>query len=1163
MDRPHRPFLPPYLGLAGIVLLLVVAGATYLCVPSDLTLSRCLYHDGQVDEALSYTREAISRTEDVSTRAKLRWRLSQLELKQGRPEESLRQLRKAIEEKPGCIRFLVRLFYHYELFCQPKEAMAALEEAVRAFRTWRDLGRPGLADQADGVVALSPTEIPTEDILKARFEEWFQPYRRRLGWYERWYQKLPNALTTYRELAAEYPDDAGLWEILSRLEAYAGNRDKSESALLRLVRLNPRNSAVRRTLALRYQWGRQPEKSMEISPPGSTLDETRRQTLQAFAEAGRGREGITEYVKRYPNDRDIPALRMILVESLIYLGDVKEARKVLEETVREYPQRDDASEKLGDLLLGVSDYAAAVPILVALSDRHPENQKYARMALAALDGTGAYAVAVARVEAMFRRDPKNESLARELGLRYVQLERFSLAEPLLKRAQERDPKDEAVLYAVARLKGATGHEDDSLVMVRKLIESETSSVTSTARSPVSSCTGPVVGGVVRRRVLALYKRSESESSDNNWTNSTLETVLNHLGLVVDHRAVEEPLLADEAMAPYCGVITWFHSLQMVDAERFVRWLTRQPHLNRPVVVMDSLGWVEDAKTHQSVPSGVLDDLYRTLGIKVKGEWVDDPARIEVVHCEPEMCAFERPLAYEIDYLMGVQSIDPRNHVYLKLKHKDKKDLVSDAVFVGPNAAFCLDTYSIRFDPERSRYQWRLNPFEFFRKALRLDGMPRVDFTTRDGSRLAYFQVDGDGSEISCFWNPLLTCAGAFYSHVLEKRRLPMTVSFIAAFFDPSLHVDRRALDIATKTFAHHAVECAHHSYSHPMDWQGTESEVRVPGYGRFNLHQEIVGAKKILDRICPLGKSVNVLLWPGRANWGREALRIAEEAGLVTFNGGGDSRMDPNYPSVAHLSPPHRIVDGLTMYLNSTASEYTFSERGALPQIAYVNVLHTFQSTESPRRLSPVNVYLNFCSVVSVEARAALDAVLDWVEGQPLLPITVSDYVKTTTGFRRAKIEQLAPETWRVSNQGECRTVRFDSEGRFVDLPASKGVRGFNRHNGALYVHLDTDEPATIRLSTRPPTSPYLVMSTAQVRALKLSTPVIEFEARSLGRGLFRFGGLSPSSAVTIESRPDSGSGPIDRIVTQTDIAGFMTFHLNLGGTRRVSVIHGGSQDKR
>jgi hypothetical protein len=194
--------------------------------------------------------------------------------------------------------------------------------------------------------------------------------------------------------------------------------------------------------------------------------------------------------------------------------------------------------------------------------------------------------------------------------------------------------------------------------------------------------------------------------------------------------------------------------------------------------------------------------------------------------------------------------------------------------------------------------------------------------------------------------------------------------------------------------------------------------------------------------------------------------------------------------------------------------------------------------------LLPVNIYYHFYAGERRGGVKALKALYAWAEAQPLAPIRTSRYARIVEGFHAGRIEAVAPDTWRVLDNGACRTLRFDGEDRQPDLSRSRGVAGFNRTAGALYVHL-APGPATVVLAAQPPPQPYLVEANA---------PLGDWTPRDRGFAatfeaavpvLVRLAGFAPGQAVRL------GGDWHDRV--EADAAGRLSLQ-GPQGLRRLEV---------
>ena len=68
----------------------------------------------------------------------------------------------------------------------------------------------------------------------------------------------------------------------------------------------------------------------------------------------------------------------------------------------------------------------------------------------------------------------------------------------------------------------------------------------------------------------------------------------------------------------------------------------------------------------------------------------------------------------------------------------------------------------------------------------------------------------------------------------------------------------------------------------------------------FDLDQEIRGAITAAEEMAPEGKHGTLYLWSGGAEPFEDAIARTRRLGLRNLNG-GDSRFDPDYPSISYL----------------------------------------------------------------------------------------------------------------------------------------------------------------------------------------------------------------------------------------------------------------------
>lgn len=643
---------------------------------------------------------------------------------------------------------------------------------------------------------------------------------------------------------------------------------------------------------------------------------------------------------------------------------------------------------------------------------------------------------------------------------------------------------------------------------------------------------------VPRWVLALYKSDETYDAveGRRPKNPTLNEVhqwaqmpLNWLGLMVDYHDISQGLPADSAMGRYRGIVTWFQSLTMDDPLAYLHWLGHQIRAGRRVAILGTLGAFRDRRRQDLDPDRIAEALQPT-GLDFRGRSTMDQRLLEVRFRDPQMVGFERSLPPGLPNYYQVLSRRPDNRSHLVVARRDLADSASHLVVTGPWGGFASDGY-VRMEaaighttpadhaadrPSETRHvsQWLLNPFAFFRDALGVAGWPRPDVTTLNGRRIAYSHIDGDGMRNLSEVRPRALSGEIVHGEILVRYPLPITVSVVAAEVAPDLLGSPRTTALAQQMFALPNVEAASHSFFHPLDWEGRTRSFDVPGHP-FSVDTETAGSVKYIDqRVVPPGKRVALFQWSGSTRVTEEAIATLDRLGIPNING-GDSMYDAQRPSYTGVAPLMRQVGRTWQTYTSAANENLYTNLWTGPFYGFRYAIDTFRNTESPRRVSPINVYYHFYSGERIAALQALREVYDWVLRQPVAPLYTSEYVAMVAGFRTARIGRVT-DGWRVWDHGALRTVRLDGGAAEVDLARSQGVLGASRHADGLYVHLAGPEPATIVLRRPRAPVPSLVSASHRVIGWSAVGGAVGFRLAGVGAKSAEVGGLPAGREVTV-----------------------------------------------
>jgi len=650
-----------------------------------------------------------------------------------------------------------------------------------------------------------------------------------------------------------------------------------------------------------------------------------------------------------------------------------------------------------------------------------------------------------------------------------------------------------------------------------------------ARAPAEAASSEP--GELPRYVLALYKSAEishdvdgprPKTATLNEIHSWAQMPLNWLGLMVEYHDIDRGLPDERTMARYRGVITWFQTEEMAAPLEYLRWLGAQIRAGRRVVILEYLGALRDRRTLRTLDLAAVNEALAPSGLEFLGNWTGNQRVIELRRKDPKMMEFERPLPLGLPYYQQVITRRPGSRAHLVLARRDLPDSESQMVVTGPWGGFAAAEY-VRFQfPGEAGAQWWLDPFAFFRDALGVGDWPRPDTTTQCGRRIVYAHIDGDGLRNRSEVRPGASSGQVMLDEILARYGLPTSVSVVVAEVEPTLLGSPEFHELARAMYRLPNVEAGSHSYTHPLDWEKRTRSFPLPAIP-YSVETETAGSiRYIEERLLPPGKRVRLFQWSGSTRVTEEAIAVLGRLGLPNING-GDTMRDREWPSYTRVAPLMRQVGRQWQTYTSASNENLYTNLWTGPFYGYRHVVETFENTEKPRRVAPVNVYHHFYSAERVASLASLRHVHEWVGRQPLARLFTSEYLAIVDGFRTARIARAAGG-WRVWDHGALRTVRFDDTRAGVDLARSQGVLGFVHHQGALYVHLAGPEPALIVLGDRPPQTPYLVQASHRVTAWAREAARVTVSLSGVGPKLIELAGLPANREIAVEIREGGGS---------------------------------------
>lgn len=586
------------------------------------------------------------------------------------------------------------------------------------------------------------------------------------------------------------------------------------------------------------------------------------------------------------------------------------------------------------------------------------------------------------------------------------------------------------------------------------------------------------GTEVPRQILVLYGydvRLEDRKRMypvDSLTASSLQAPLEWLGYELHYHdaGMEDlPEVADSVAAIICdGTLHMPNEKELVLAD----WLNAQRQKALPILFLGGVPFRDQLSTRR---------WQRDFGIGGDMEPVRQLKETRIREVVPDLFSREVPLhPREQDFIR--LTAPPGSTMFLSLAGKDEVGGSHrfDPIFRAPWGFVWLAPY-ITFNASGTQRFYYVDPYKLIAQWLGSRVFPAPDTTTRMGRRLFFSHIDGDGFAMKSARIGQPTCGEIVRDNILRRYPFPVTVSIVES--------DIRGLawslepkdapkyeELARSVFALRNVEAASHSFSHPFYWDvndpnpGEYASQYAPlnaaaNYKTVDLKREITDSVRFIEeRLLPPGKKVELMLWSGNCRPGVEALRLTRELGIENLNG-GDTTVSELYPSIINIAPKlMQWGDELQIYA-ANQNEFMYSGGFAGPFYGgFAKVIDTFQRTELPRRMKPVNLYYHFYSGINISAERALKKILDWCWTQPLHHTTATEYARIVRASRDASVRQLAADRWLLRAGSHLQTWRLPLAAGLPLMEGSPGLLGFRIERDQVYLHTDGSGQAQVQL---------------------------------------------------------------------------------------------------
>jgi len=575
-----------------------------------------------------------------------------------------------------------------------------------------------------------------------------------------------------------------------------------------------------------------------------------------------------------------------------------------------------------------------------------------------------------------------------------------------------------------------------------------------------------------RKVLMIYDSHEKGGLFQSIIHRLAAMPLEYMGYVpVYHNVAKEGLPPARLRGAYAAMVT--AGFDPVDHRGFQAWAELQLADEVPMIALGHPGFE------------ITPIVAEKLGLEVVSAFDHSSAKISQ---RDTLMGYERELPARFEsfgYLLKNKRDSNRVH----LTYTDAKGVSITPAVTGEWGGMVLNPAAFYTDVD-SVVQWLIDPFGFLYNALGKPSIPMPDVTTENGKRLFLAHIDGDALPSWAEMPGRKLGAEVILETILKPYPLPHTVSIVEAemtAFPQYMDRRKRMFDVAREIFAMPSVEIATHTYSHPFKWQ------RVAGHkgsGKYNLRidnyqfspkREVNGSAEFIDKqLAPPGKKTEVFLWSGDALPTERMLSAVYQSGLVNMNG-GNTIISRSNPALSLISPMARTVGDFVQPYAPIMNENVFTNDWLGPFDGFRRVIETFQMTEEPRRIKPLNIYYHFYAGTKVASLRSLLEIYEWSAKQDINPVFVSEYAVKVPDFREMGIGRYLDGTWKAVNMGSVNTLRMVDQEVWPDLSSSKHLVGAKKLHDGVYIHTDGSDTFTFRTTDKPIRLPHLVSANGQV----------------------------------------------------------------------------------
>ncbi len=549
---------------------------------------------------------------------------------------------------------------------------------------------------------------------------------------------------------------------------------------------------------------------------------------------------------------------------------------------------------------------------------------------------------------------------------------------------------------------------------------------------------------IKRKILVVVPYGENIKIND--VHTKLEAILNYYGFFCEYvrdDGVNYPKNIDE----YKGFIFWNQGLVSPNPLNLANFLTK--FKDKKNIIIGDIP-IEDLKNN-NYEKEINKILKKNFYFSSGDNWVKNPTNLKKEY-DDEFFGFEK----KISFIKGNEFSNIEIHsdkiktIFKEELELNNEKIISNSVFIAPWGFYGQFDKVFYKDAQINKNRWIINPFKMIEKVYTKE-YPIPDTTTKNGKRIAYIHIDGDGI-LSKAFNSKYTIEVGY--NFIKKQQLKTGVSFIVSELDkngPILkneytengskkHDYKLLNDFAKEIYKLPFVEPATHTYSHPFNWREgivayssnknatkaiyNDIEAYQEPDKQVNLELEIEYSLNYLRKLT--NKPINTVYWSGDCYPSKRDLQYIEKNKLLAFNG-GDSRFDLEFNSYSYVTPLSLYSKEATQIYSSNSNENTYTNLWTENYWRFKNVVKTFRNTAYPKRIKPANTYYHFYSFAKKGSLNSLNKIYAYYKKNDFEFIYPSEFIKIAKNFHDIKIEQNK-NSFLISNIKDLREFRFEGK---------------------------------------------------------------------------------------------------------------------------------------